>query len=242
MLASCWQLAAGHLYWSRVFGGWYYLKLDMNKQNIDYSLYLVTDRGLARGRSTLDIVTAAVSGGVTCVQLREKNCPTLEFIEQALAIKNFLKAREVPLIINDRLDVALAAAADGVHLGQNDMPLEMARRIAGRSMLIGISAESVQDAVAAEEGGADYLGVSPIYATPTKSDTAPPLGLEGLREVRKRVKIPLVAIGGLNESNAAEVIRQGADGVAVVSAIVAADDPGTSAINLKQIIDEARNP
>ncbi len=218
------------------------MKLDMNKQNIDYSLYLVTDRGLARGRSTLAIVTAAVSGGVTCVQLREKDCSTLEFIEQALAIKNFLETRQVPLIINDRMDVALAVAADGVHLGQSDMPLEMARKIAGRSILIGISAESVQDAVEAERGGADYLGVSPIYATPTKSDTAPPLGLEGLQEIRKRVKIPLVAIGGLNNSNASEVIRQGADGVAIVSAIVAADDPGTSAMNLKQIIDEARNP
>ena len=214
----------------------------MNKPNIDYSLYLVTDRKLARGRSTLDIVSAAVSGGVTCVQLREKDCSTLDFIEEALAIKKFLKTREVPLIINDRLDVALAVAADGVHLGQSDMPLEMARKIAGRSMLIGISAESVQDAVEAEKGGADYLGVSPIYATPTKSDTAPPLGLEGLQEIRKRVKIPLAAIGGLNESNAAEVIRHGADGVAVVSAIVAADDPGTSARKLKQIIDEAKNP
>jgi thiamine-phosphate pyrophosphorylase len=213
----------------------------MKPQNVNYSLYLVTDRGLARGRSTLDIVKAAVSGGVTCVQLREKDCSTLEFIEQALAIKNFLQAREVPLIINDRLDVALAVAADGVHLGQSDMPLEMAQKIAGPSMLVGISAESVQDAVAAEEGGADYLGVSPIYATPTKTDTAPPLELEGLREIRKRVKIPLVAIGGLNKSNTAEVIRNGADGVAVVSAIIAADDPETAAMNLKQIIDEARN-
>jgi thiamine-phosphate pyrophosphorylase len=116
------------------------------------------------------------------------------------------------------------------------------QNVAGPSMLIGISAESVQDALAAEKGGADYLGVSPIYATPTKTDTAPPLGLEGLREIRRRVKIPLVGIGGLNQSNAAEVIRHGADGVAVVSAIVAADDPGTSAMNLKQIITEAGNP
>ena len=214
----------------------------MKFSNIDYSLYLVTDRGLARGRSTLEVVKAAVAGGVTCIQLREKDCSTLEFIEQALAIRSFLEAHNIPLIINDRLDVALAVAADGVHLGQNDMPLEMARKIAGRSMLIGISTESVQDAVAAEKGGADYLGVSPIYATPTKTDTAPPLGLEGLREIKKRVKIPLVGIGGLNKSNAAEVIRNGADGVAVVSAIVAADDPERSAMNLKQIIDEARNP
>ncbi|MBW2706682.1 MAG: thiamine phosphate synthase [Deltaproteobacteria bacterium] len=214
----------------------------MNKQNIDYSLYLVTDRELARGRSTVEVVKAAVSGGVTCVQLREKDCSTLEFIEQARAIKNFLEEREVPLIINDRLDVALAVGADGVHLGQSDMPLEMARKIAGSSMLIGISAESVQDAVEAENGGADYLGVSPIYATPTKTDTAPPLGIQGLREIKNRVKIPLVGIGGLNISNAAEVIRNGADGVAVVSAIVAAEDPETAAMNLKQIINEARNP
>lgn len=214
----------------------------MNKQNIDYSLYLVTDRGLARGRSTFEVVKAAVSGGVTCIQLREKDCSTLEFIEQARAIKNFLGVRKIPLIINDRLDVALAVGADGVHLGQSDMPLEMAQKIAGPSMLIGISAESVQDAVEAENGGADYLGVSPIYATPTKTDTAPPLGLQGLREIKKRVKIPLVGIGGLNKSNAAEVIRNGADGVAVVSAIVAADDPETAAMDLKQIIDEARNP
>ena len=213
----------------------------MNIGNIDYSLYLVTDRGLARGRATLDIVQAAVSGGVTCVQLREKDCPTLEFIEQAQTIKTFLNAHKVPLIINDRLDVALAVAADGVHLGQNDMPLAMARKIAGPSMLIGISAESVQDAVEAEKGGADYLGVSPIYATPTKSDTAPPLGMEGLRKIKKRVKIPLVAIGGLNHLNAAEAVRNGADGVAVVSAIVAADDPGKSSMLLKQIIDEAKD-
>jgi len=214
----------------------------MNKPNIDYSLYLVTDRGLARGRSTLEVVKAAVSGGVTCIQLREKDCSTREFIEQALAMKSFLEARNIPLIINDRLDVALAVAADGVHLGQNDMPLEMARKIAGRSMLIGISAESVQDAIAAENGGADYLGVSPIFATPTKTDTAPPLGLDGLQEIRKHVKIPLVGIGGLNKSNAAEAIRSGADGVAVVSAIVAANDPAAAATTLKQIIDEARNP
>ena len=214
----------------------------MKPKNIDYSLYLVTDRGLARGRSTFEVVKAAVSGGVTCIQLREKDCSTLEFIEQAVAIKNFLETRQIPLIINDRLDVALAVGADGIHLGQTDMPLGIAKKIAGPSMLIGISAESVQDAIEAENSGADYLGVSPIYATPTKTDTAPPLELQGLREIRSRVKIPLVGIGGLNKSNAAEVIQNGGDGVAVVSAIVAADDPELAARTLKQIIDEARNP
>jgi thiamine-phosphate pyrophosphorylase len=212
----------------------------MKLKNVDYSLYLVTDRGMARDRSNLEIVRAAVNGGATVVQLREKDCSTREFIEQALAIKDFLKARRVPLIINDRLDVAQAVQADGVHLGQTDMPLELAKGILRDSMLIGISAESLKDAIAAEKGGADYLGVSPIYATPTKTDTAPPLGLTGLREIRKAVSLPLVGIGGLNRENAAEVIRSGADGVAVVSAIVAADDPEAAASALKKVIIEAK--
>ncbi len=212
----------------------------MKLKNIDYSLYLVTDRGLAHGRSTLEIVSAAVKGGATVVQLREKNCSTREFIEQAMHIKDFLKTHSVPLVINDRVDVAQAVKADGVHLGQTDMPLEMAKGILGDTMIIGISTESVQDGIEAEKGGADYLGVSPIYATPTKTDTAPPLGLEGLREIRKAVNLPLVGIGGLSRNNAAEVIRSGADGVAVVSAIVAADDPETAARELKKIITEAQ--
>jgi thiamine-phosphate pyrophosphorylase len=212
----------------------------MKFKNIDYSLYLVTDRGLARGRSTFEIVKAAVDGGATVVQLREKDCSTREFIEQALVIKDFLLARRIPLIINDRLDVAQAVKAEGVHLGQTDMPLEMAKEILGDSMIIGISAESLEDAIAAERGGADYLGVSPIYATPTKTDTAPPLGLSGLREIRQAVRLPIVGIGGLYRQNCAEVIRSGADGVAVVSAIVAADDPEAAARVLKQIIIEAR--
>jgi thiamine-phosphate pyrophosphorylase len=212
----------------------------MKIKKIDYSLYLVTDRGLARGRSTFKIVKAAVDGGVTVVQLREKDCSTREFVEQALTIKDFLRTRKIPLIINDRLDVAQAVKADGVHLGQTDMPLETAKEILGDSMIIGISAESLEDAIAAERSGADYLGVSPIYATPTKTDTAPPLGLAGLRGIRKAVRLPLVGIGGLKKQNCAEVIRNGADGVALVSAIVAADDPEAAARVLKQIITETR--
>ena len=212
----------------------------MKSKYIDYSLYLVTDRGLSRGRSTLKIVEAAVCGGVTCVQLREKDCSTREFIAQAQAIRDRLQALAIPLIINDRLDVAMAVEADGVHLGQTDMPLEMARAIVKDTMLIGISAESLRDAVEAEKGGADYLGVSPIYATPTKTDTAAPLGLEGLRQIDETVTLPLVGIGGLNQNNAGDVIRSGADGVAVVSAIVAAEDPEQAARNLKSTIEEAR--
>ena len=197
----------------------------MKPQNIDYSLYLVTDRDLARGRATLDIVKAAVKGGVTCVQLREKTSSTRDFIQEAEAVKQFLGSAGIPLIINDRLDVALAVGAEGVHLGQQDMPLVSAKTIAGDRLIVGISAESTADAIEAEKHGADYLGVSPIYDTPTKTDTAPALGLGGLAEIRRTVSLPLVGIGGLNRENAGEVIRNGADGVAVVSAIVAAEDP-----------------
>jgi thiamine-phosphate pyrophosphorylase len=212
----------------------------MKPRRIDYSLYLVTDRGLSRGRATLDIVRAAVRGGVTCVQLREKTCSTREFIAEALAIRNFLKSHGIPFIINDRVDVALAVGADGVHLGQTDMPLAMARAILGRSHIIGVSAESLRDAAEAEAGGADYLGVSPIFVTATKTDTAAPLGLEGLRAIRRTVNLPLVAIGGVGTANAAEVIASGADGVAVVSAIVTAADPEFAARELARQIAQAR--
>jgi len=206
----------------------------------DYSLYLVTDRGLSRGRTTLQIVAAAVAGGVTCVQLREKTCSTREFIEQARAVQSFLKSRGIPLIINDRIGVALAVKADGVHLGQNDMPIETARDILKDSMFIGISAETLENAVEAEKCGADYIGVGPIFPTNTKADAASPLGPEGFLEIRKAVKIPLVAIGGLNQENAGDIVRKGAEGIAVVSAIVSADDPENAARELKNMIIRAR--
>ena len=211
----------------------------MKPKSIDYSLYLVTDRGLSLGRSTCEVVEMAVRGGATCVQLREKTASTREFIREAWAIKDLLATHQVPLIINDRLDVAMAVDAEGVHLGQKDTSLDVAQSIVGDRMLIGISVESLADAIAATKGGADYLGVSPIYDTPTKTDTAPALGLEGLAEIRRTVKTPLVAIGGLNLDNAADVIRSGADGVAVVSAIVSAEDPENAARQLKKVIREA---
>ena len=208
--------------------------------SIDYSLYLVTDRSLSRGKATLEIVKAGVSGGVTCVQLREKNCSTLEFIEEALFVKKYLKSCNIPLIINDRVDIAQAIGADGVHLGQTDMPLTMAKDILKDSMIIGISVESLEDAIRAEKDGADYIGISPIFATPTKSDTAPPLGLEGLKEISRAVLLPKVAIGGLNIENAGEVILNGASGIAVVSAIVSADDPRKAAEELSYMVKQAR--
>jgi thiamine-phosphate pyrophosphorylase len=203
----------------------------------DVSLYLVTDRALARGRTTVEIVRAAVAGGVTCVQLREKNCSTREFIEEARALLAVLRPLGIPLIINDRVDVALAAGTDGVHLGQQDMAIAEARRLGPAGWLIGVSAESLADAIRAEKEGADYVGVSPVFATPTKTDAAPPLGLEGLRKIRAAVKIPLVAIGGIHLKNAHEVIRAGADGLAVISAIVAADSPRAAAAALRREIE-----
>ena len=206
----------------------------------DYSLYLVTDRSLARGRPSSDVVREAVAGGVTCVQLREKNCGTREFMEEARAVRAATRALGVPLIVNDRVDVALAIGADGVHLGQQDMAIADARRLGPPGWIIGVSAETVADAVRAEKEGADYIGVSPVFATPTKTDAAPPLGLSGLRQMRAATKIPLVAIGGIHAGNARDVIRAGADGLAVVSAIVAADDPRAAATQLRQEIEAAR--
>ena len=206
----------------------------------DYSLYLVTDRALARGRPTGDIVRAAVAGGVTCVQLREKDCGTRECLDEARKLLAILRPLGVPLIINDRVDVALAAGADGVHIGQQDLPLADVRRLAPAGWIVGVSAESVEDAIRAEQGGADYIGASPVFATPTKTDHAPPLGLDGLRSIRAAVKLPLVAIGGLHARNARDVVRAGADGLAVVSAIVAAADPRAAAVELRREIKAAK--
>ena len=208
---------------------------------IDYSLYLVTDRALSLGRSTVEVVRAAIRGGVSCVQLREKGCSTREFMDEARLLKALLAGTGVPLFINDRLDVALAVGADGVHLGQNDLPIADARRLVGNRMIIGISAESVADAIRAEAEGADYIGASPVFTTPTKTDTAPPLGLDGLRAIRRAVQLPLVAIGGINADNAAQVLRAGADGLAVVSAIVSAPCPRTAAAGLRQRIQSTHN-
>lgn len=205
---------------------------------LDYSLYLVTDRSLSRGRTTLEVVRQAVAGGITCVQLREKHCSTREFIDQARALQPLLKDKRIPLIINDRLDVALAVGADGIHLGQQDMALADARKIVGQTMVIGISAESVADAIRAEQQGADYIGVSPVFATPTKTDTAEALGLEGIQKIRRAVTIPIVGIGGVNQRSAGAVLGAGADGIAVVSAIVSADDPKQAAADLKKIITD----
>jgi thiamine-phosphate pyrophosphorylase len=197
-------------------------------------LHLVTDRSLSQARSLVEVVAEAVAGGVTCVQLREKSCSTRQFLDEALALKALLQPLGVPLIINDRVDIALAVGAAGVHLGQSDMPISHARRLLGPDCLIGISAESMADALEAEQQGADYIGISPVFNTPTKTDTAPALGLEGIRRIRELARIPLVGIGGINLTNARQVLAAGADGVAVVSAIMAAESPREAAKAIRE--------
>ena len=192
-------------------------------------LCLVTDRGLAAGRSVIDIALAAVRGGATMVQLREKDATTRAFVEQARALKAALAPLGVPLAINDRLDVALAVDADGLHVGQDDMPVEAARRLMGPGKFIGLSITALDQVRRPDAAAADYLGVGPIYAQLTKSDAAPPLGPEGLRRLRGLTAKPVVAIGGLTPDNSAPVLAAGADGLAVVSAIVAAVDPEAAA-------------
>jgi thiamine-phosphate pyrophosphorylase len=208
---------------------------------VDYTLYLVTDSDLSRGRALLDIVRAAVDGGVTCVQMREKAVSSREYLERLSPVRELLRERGIPLFVNDRVDIALAVEADGVHLGQTDMPLSLARQIAGDRLIIGISCETAQDAIEAERGGADYVSVSPVFATPTKTDTAPALGLDGVRAIRAAVRLPVVTIGGINAANAADLIRAGADGICVVSAIVAAPNPRAAAASLRNIVEGARH-
>jgi thiamine-phosphate pyrophosphorylase len=205
----------------------------------DWRLYLVTDRSLARGRSIAWLVEAAVRGGVTAVQLREKSCPTSDFVQLGRELKKLLAPHQVPLIVNDRVDLALEIGADGVHIGQHDMDSERARRLLGPDAIIGLSIETIEQARAAVSLDVDYLGVGPVFATATKMDAAPPLGLAALARVRAILRHRVVAIGGIGLENARQAIHSGADGVAVVSAICAAGDPERAARDLRQSIDAA---
>ena len=195
-------------------------------------LYLVTDRPLSLGRDIAWVVEEAVTGGATMVQLREKDIDTREFIELARRLQPILREAGVPLIINDRVDVALAVDADGVHIGQSDMPYEIARRLLGPDKIIGLSVENMDEVREANSLYVDYIGVSPVYATATKTDTAPPFGIDGLREAVRLSRHPAVAIGGMNARTAPDAFATGVDGIAVVSAICSAEDPRKAAEDL----------
>ena len=206
----------------------------------DLSLYLVTDRPLSGGRDMAWIVREAAAGGVTMVQLREKECSTAEFIQLARELKAALTPLGIPLIINDRVDVALAVDADGVHIGQSDMPYAAARKLLGSNKIIGLSVETMDEVIAANALDVDYIGISPVYATPTKTDTLTPFGLDGVDEVMRCSRHRCVAIGGMNRDTVGEVIAHGVEGVAVVSAIVAAPSPREAAAELAEIISTKR--
>jgi len=203
------------------------------KNTIDYSLYLVTDRDLMYAKSVEECVEQAVRGGTTVVQIREKTASSREFYEIAMRTRKITKKYGVPLIINDRTDIALAVDADGLHIGQKDLPYKEARRIMGKNKIIGVSASNLTEAIAAAaEKGVDYLGVGAMFTTDTKKD-ADSTTMDELRRIREKIKLPLVAIGGINKSNIPSFAGTGIDGIAVVSAIVSQEDASGAARELK---------
>lgn len=193
------------------------------KTEIDYSIYLVTDRDLMSTETLEEAVEEAIKGGCTLIQLREKNCSSLDFYNTAVNVKKITDKYNVPLLINDRLDIALAVDAAGVHVGQSDLPCSVVRKIMGEDKIIGVSAGNLDDALRAQEDGADYLGVGAMYATGTKKD-AKPTSMDELKKIRENISIPIVVIGGINKDRIEDFKGIGIDGLAIVSAIIAEND------------------
>ncbi|MGQ9778551.1 MAG: thiamine phosphate synthase [Bacillota bacterium] len=204
-----------------------------------WELYIITDRVLAGEQPLVEVVRKALEGGAQIVQLREKTLPTREMVELAAELKRLAMDFDARFIVNDRLDVALAVDADGVHLGQEDMPARIARRLLGPGKILGVSVASVEEAIRAKEEGADYLGAGAVFPTATKGE-AEVIGIEGLRAICTAVDLPVVAIGGIDREKVAEVIAAGAAGVAVVSAVMAAPDPAAAARELLWAVETAR--
>ncbi|MDN5300816.1 MAG: thiamine-phosphate pyrophosphorylase [Thermoanaerobacteraceae bacterium] len=213
---------------------------------MDLRLYAVTDRSYLDGIDLIDAVEQAVRGGITIIQLREKEISSREFYELALRVKKVTRRKNIPLIINDRVDIALAVDADGVHIGQEDLPAEVVRRLIGPGKILGVSAGTVEEAIKAQKDGADYLGVGAAYPTPTKPESCA-IGIEGIKKIKEAIGIPVVAIGGITRENAYEVmLKTGVDGISSVSAVFAGDVEENSrqlleSIN-KAIADRIRKP
>ncbi|MEK4068510.1 thiamine phosphate synthase [Peribacillus sp. FSL R5-0717] len=208
----------------------------MKKSQIDLSLYLVTEESIAIEELT-KIIAQSVSGGVSIVQLREKNNSSLSFYEKASALKQLLNELSIPLIINDRVDIALAVGADGIHIGQDDLPLPVVKKMVPEDMIVGVSVSSLEEALEAERNGADYIGVGSVFPTKTKQD-ATLMALEDLGEICRGVSIPAVAIGGITADNISALSDSGLSGTAVVSAIMNADNPKTASESLLKIIKD----
>jgi thiamine-phosphate pyrophosphorylase len=203
-------------------------------------LYIVTDRKASRGRDHMSMVRAALDGGADVIQLRDKDLSGRDLYALAREMASLVHASRARFIVNDRLDIALAAGADGVHLGQYDLPVAAARSLSPPSFIIGVSVGSVEEALAAERDGADYIALSPVFSTPTKDDAGPGHGLEVLREIKAAVKLPVIAIGGVNAGNVTEVVGAGADGVAVISAVLGADDVEAAARSMRELVIRAK--
>ncbi len=206
----------------------------MNEVKVDYSLYLVTDRNALGGRDLAQSVEQAIQGGVTLVQLREKSVSTREFLELAIRVKEITTFYQIPLIINDRLDIALAVDADGLHIGQDDLPMIKAKELFPNK-IIGVSVSTLAEASLAQQQGADYVGVGAVFRTPTKTD-ATEVSLDQLELIKKSIDIPVVAIGGINETNLCQVMSKGIDGVAIVSAILATENIRDTTKHLQKLL------
>lgn len=206
----------------------------------EYGLYIITDERISGGLSHAEVAAQALEGGAEVIQLRDKDMSGGPMLAAALEIRELTRKAGALFIVNDRLDIALLSGADGVHLGQGDIPIAAARKLTPPGFIIGISVLTLEEALDAEASGADYLGPGPIFPTDTKLDAAPASGLDSLREMSSKVSIPLVAIGGINHQNLADVIKAGASGAAIISAAVAAPDIMASCKELGIIITQAR--
>ena len=206
----------------------------MKKEDIDYSVYLVTDRRNKTDEEFLNIIEEAIKGGTTIVQLREKDASTKEFYDLALRVKEITSKYGVPLLINDRIDIALAVDSEGVHIGQDDMPADIAREIIGEDKILGVSASTVEEAKKAEMDSADYIGSGAVFPTATKDD-ADSVSKDELKEIADSIDIPVVAIGGITVKNASTLKGSGIAGFSVVNAIMSAEDPKEASKKLKEI-------
>ena len=205
-----------------------------------YDLYIITDEAIAGGMSHAEIAQRAIAGGADVIQLRDKVCGCLELIRIGRTLREITKKSGTLFIINDRLDVALACGADGVHLGQDNICAIVARQLSPPQFIIGISVGTVEEAVRAEQDGADYVALSPVFSTASKYNAGPGHGLDVLRQIRRKVSLPIIAIGGINQDNVREVIVAGADGVAVISGVVGSPDITIAARDLKNCITECK--
>lgn len=204
-----------------------------NKKKADYTLYLCTDRDLMSTETIEEAVEQAILGGCTMIQLREKECSSRDFYETACNVKKITDKYNIPFIINDRIDIAMAVNADGIHVGQSDLPADMVRKLLGDDKIVGVSARTVEEAEQAQKDGADYVGVGAMYATNTKKD-AKPVSVKELKNIRERIAIPIVVIGGITKERVKDFKGIGVNGLAVVSAIIAKKDIREAAADLRR--------